>query len=69
MQKKLTEVFMCYGILFLVIIRIRLLEPVLIHTKKICLASYHIQFSMNIKIYNHKIETSFFSPEVPKARA
>ena len=35
------------------------LEPVLIHTnKKICLSSYYIQFSMNIKMYNHKIKTS-----------
>ena len=38
------------------------LEPVLIHTnKKICQSSYDIQFSMNIKMYNHKIKTSFLA--------
>ena len=41
--------------MFLVLIRNRLisggLKPVLIHTKKTCLASYYIQFSTNIKMY------------------
>ncbi len=52
------------GQYYLVCIRYRLisrrLEPVLIHTKKLCLASYYIQFSTNIKIYHHKIKTCFF---------
>ena len=30
------------------------LELVLIHTKKLCLASYYIHFSTNIKMYNNK---------------
>ena len=40
--------------------------------KKLCLASYYIQFSTNIEMYNYKIKTiltSFFSPVVPKAPA
>ena len=37
--------------------------------KKLCLTSNYIQLSTNIKMYNHKIKTSFFSPKVPKARA
>ena len=48
--------------IFLVFIRNRLisgvLEPVLIHTKKLYLASNYIQFSTNIKVYNHKIKTN-----------
>ena len=50
---------------FLVFIRNLLissgLEPVIIHTKKLCLASYYNQFSKNIKMYNHKIKTSVFA--------
>ena len=45
---------------FLVFIRNRLksgeLEPVLRHTKKLCLASYYIKFSTNLKMYNYKIK-------------
>ena len=37
------------------------LELVLRHTEKLCLASYDIQFSTNIKMYNHKIKTSFLA--------
>ena len=48
---------------FLVFIRNRLisvgLEPVFIHMKKLCLASYYIQFSTYIKMYNQIIKTSF----------
>ncbi len=41
------------------------LEPVFILTKKtLCLALYYIQFSTNIKMYNHKIKTSFLSLEL-----
>ena len=29
------------------------LEPVLSHTDKLCIASFYIQFSTNIKMYNH----------------
>ena len=62
-RKKKTSVTSKPGIImwFLVFIRIRWIEPVLIHTKKLCLASYFIQLSTNIKMYNHKIKTSFFS--------
>ena len=38
------------------------LSPPLLPAKKLCLASYYIQFSTNIKMYNHTIKTSFFSP-------
>ena len=45
--------------LVLVFIRIRLisggLEPVFIHTKNLSLASYYIQFSTNIKMYNRHL--------------
>ena len=32
------------------------LEPVVSHTEKLCLASYYIQFSTNVKMYNQKIK-------------
>ena len=35
------------------------LEPVLIHTEKLCIASYYIKFSTNIKMYNNKIKAFF----------
>ena len=36
------------------------LEPVLSHTEKSCIVLYYIQFSMNIKMYNHNIKTFFY---------
>ena len=36
------------------------LEPVLSYTEKLCLASYYIQFSTKMKMYNHKIKISFY---------
>ena len=42
------------------------LEPVLSHTEKLCIASYYEQLSAVIKMYNYKIKTSFFSPEILK---
>ena len=38
------------------------LEPVLIHTEKLCIASYYIQFYTGLKMYNHNIKNSFVSP-------
>ena len=38
------------------------IESVLGHTEKSYTASYYRQFSTNIKVYNHKIKTSIFSP-------
>ena len=38
------------------------LEPVLSHTEKSFIISYYIQFSTNIKMYNHNIKNSFVSP-------
>ena len=53
--------------IFLVFIQNQLIsggiELVLIHTKKLCLASYHIQFSLSIKMYNYKIKTSFLASQ------
>ena len=40
--------------LFLIFIQFQWIS----HMKKLCLASYYIQLSMNIKMYNHKIQTS-----------
>ena len=37
------------------------LEPVLSNTEKLCIASYYIQFSMNIKMNHHKINTSLIA--------
>ena len=37
------------------------LEPVLSQTEKLCIASYYIQFSTNIKMYNLKIKTIFLA--------
>ena len=31
------------------------LKPVLNHFEKLCIASYHIQFPTNMKMYNHKV--------------
>ena len=33
------------------------LKPVLSHTEKLCIASYYRQFSTNIEIKNHKINS------------
>ena len=50
-------------IIFLLFIRNQLkssgLEPVLIHTKKLCLASYYIQFSTDIKNIHYKSTASW----------
>ena len=35
------------------------LKPILSHTEKSIIVMYYIQFSMNIKMYNHYIKTSF----------
>ena len=40
------------------------LEPVLINTEKLCIASYYIKFSTNIKMYNHMRLKPVFSPEM-----
>ena len=34
-------------------------ELVLRHTEKLCIASYYIKFSTNLKMYIRKIKTSF----------
>ena len=38
------------------------LEPFLSHTKKLCLASYYIQFSTNMKMYNLRLKPVFLAP-------
>ena len=38
-------------------------------TEKSCTASDYRQFTLNIKMKNYMIKTSFVSPEGPKARA
>ena len=37
-------------------------ELVLSDIEKSCIVSLYIQLSTNIKMHNHKIKTSFFSP-------
>ena len=46
---------------FLVFIRIRWIGTGSHPYEKLCLASYYIQLSTNIEMYNHKIKTSLFS--------
>ena len=69
--RRLTTVHFCWSYpankkIFPVWLRYRLIsgryEPVLSHTKKSCIVSCYIQFSRNIKMYNHNIKTSFVSP-------
>ena len=38
------------------------LKPVLSHTEKSCIVSYYINFSTNLRMYNHNIKISFVSP-------
>ena len=40
------------------------LEPVLSHTEKLCITSYYIQFSVNVKVYKHTIKISFYPRKV-----